>query len=83
MEILFPIEQENLKKKVIHILNVEFQDNVKAHLLQPDDTYVKADRRGKASVNSQEYFVEEAREKVKVEHSAYTGRVFIPEEPVE
>ncbi len=83
VEILFPIEQENLKKEVIHILNVEFQDNVKAHLLQPDDTYVKADRRGKASVNSQEYFVEEAREKVKVEHSVYTGRVFIPEEPVE
>ncbi len=83
VEILFPIEQENLKREVIHILDIEFQDNVKAHLLQPDDTYVKADRRGKASVNSQEYFVEEAREKVKVEHSVYTGRVFIPEEPVE
>ncbi len=83
VEILFPIEQENLKKEVIHILDVEFQDNVKAHLLQPDDTYVKADRRGKASVSSQDYFVREAKEKVKAESSAYTGRVFIPEEPVE
>ena len=77
VEILFPIEQENLKKEVIHILDVEFQDNVKAHLLQPDDTYVKA------SVSSQDYFVREAKEKVKAESSAYTGRVFIPEEPVE
>lgn len=59
------------------------EDNVKAHLLQPDDTYVKADRRGKASVSSQDYFVREAKEKVKAESSAYTGRVFIPEEPVE
>lgn len=83
VEILFPIEQENLKKEVIHILDMEFQDNVKAHLLQPDDTYVKADRRGKVSVSSQDYFAEEAKEKVRVDSSVYTGRVFIPEEPVE
>ena len=83
VEILFPIEQENLKKEVIHILDMEFQDNVKAHLLQTDDTYVKADRRGKVSVSSQDYFVEEAKEKVRVDSSVYTGRVFIPEEPVE
>ncbi|MCI8862947.1 MAG: RNA degradosome polyphosphate kinase [Lachnospiraceae bacterium] len=83
VEILFPIEQENLKKEVIHILDMEFQDNVKAHLLQPDDTYVKADRRGKVSISSQDYFVEEAKEKVRVDSSVYTGRVFIPEEPVE
>ena len=83
VEILFPIEQENLKKEVIHILDMEFQDNVKAHLLQPDDTYVKADRRGRISVSSQDYFVEEAKEKVRVDSSVYTGRVFIPEEPVE
>ncbi len=83
VEILFPIEQENLKKEVIHILDMEFQDNVKAHLLQPDDTYVKADRRGKVSISSQDYFAEEAKEKVRVDSSVYTGRVFIPEEPVE
>ncbi len=83
VEILFPIEQENLKREVIHILDMEFQDNVKAHLLQTDDTYVKADRRGKVSVSSQDYFVEEAKEKVRVDSSVYTGRVFIPEEPVE
>ena len=82
-EILFPIEQENLKKEVIHILDMEFQDNVKAHLLQPDDTYVKADRRGKVSISSQDYFAEEAKEKVRVDSSVYTGRVFIPEEPEE
>ena len=83
VEILFPIEQEQLKKEVIHILDIEFQDNVKAHLLQSDDTYVKADRRGKVSVSSQDYFVEEAREKAKTQSQGFTGRVFIPEEPIE
>ena len=82
VEILFPIEQENLKQEVIHILDIEMQDNVKAHLLQPDDTYVKVDRRGKASLSSQDYFVEDARDKVKAEESAATSRVFIPEEPI-
>ena len=56
---------------------------MKAHLLQSNDTYVKADRRGKVSVSSQDYFVEEAREKAKTQSQGFTGRVFIPEEPIE
>ena len=32
----FPIEDEAIKKEAIHVLDVEFKDNVKAHLLQPD-----------------------------------------------
>jgi len=83
VEILFPIEREELKREIIHILDIELQDNVKAHLLQPDNTYVKADRRGKASLSSQDYFTEEAREKAKVEEAAANSRVFVPEQPVE
>jgi polyphosphate kinase len=80
VEILFPVEQEDLKKEVIHILDIELQDNVKAHVLQPDDTYVKVDRRGKVSLSSQDYFVEEAREKARVEEPVMKSRVFIPEQ---
>lgn len=29
VEILFPVEDENLKEKVIHILKLELEDNVK------------------------------------------------------
>ncbi len=83
VEIMFPVECEKLKEEVIHILNIELQDNRKAHVLQPDDTYEKVDRRGKAALNSQMYFVEEAKEMAKSDETAVNRRVFIPEEPVE
>ena len=83
VEILFPIEQEELKEEVVHILETELLDNVKAHILQPDNTYIKADRRGRAALSSQDYFVKEAREKARKEEAAGNSRVFIPEEPVE
>ena len=83
VEIMFPIEREELKEEVIHILDIELKDNMKAHILKPDDTYEKVDRRGKAILSSQDYFVEEAKEKAKAEEHAVNRRVFIPEEPVE
>ena len=61
VEILFPIEQGELKRKVYHILDMELKDNVKAHQLMPDGTYVKPEKK-KDKINSQEIFVKEARE---------------------
>ena len=61
VEILFPIEQGELKRKVYHILDMELKDNVKAHQLMPDGTYVKPERK-KEKINSQEIFVKEAKE---------------------
>ena len=83
VEILFPVERPELKEELIHILNIELEDNVKAHLLQPDDIYIKVDRRGKTALSSQDYFVEEAREKARAEENPVNSRVFIPEEHVE
>ena len=60
VEIMFPVEDEALKARVIHILEVELADNVKAHVLKPDGTYEKVDKRGKVLVNSQRRFCEEA-----------------------
>ena len=60
VEIMFPVEDEGLKEQVIHILQVELEDNVKAHILQPDGTYEKEDKRGKVLVNSQLQFCKEA-----------------------
>jgi polyphosphate kinase len=79
VEILFPIEREELKQEVIHILEMELLDNVKAHLLQADGTYEKVDRRGKVSINSQDFFAEEAREKAMPVEAASVSRVFVPE----
>ena len=82
VEIVFPVLDEELKKKVLHILDVEFEDNVKAHILQKDGTYEKIDKRGKVLINSQEIFCREAGEAVPKEDKAYQDRVFVPAEPV-
>ena len=60
VEFLFPVEDEECKKQVIHILDIQLQDNVKAHYLQSDDTYQKPDKRGKVLISSQDYFCREA-----------------------
>ncbi len=80
VEILFPVEDPDLKKEIIHILHTQLADNTKAHLLQPDGLidsekdglvkvyggcYKKADRRGHAAICSQMQFCKEAKKNAK------------------
>ena len=84
VEIVFPVEDEKIKKELEHVLDLEFKDNVKAHLLQPDGTYIKPDKRGKVLINSQMEFCLEATEKAALhKHEEKKSRVFIPAEPAE
>ena len=83
VEIVFPLEKEEIKKQAMHILEIQMADNVKAHVLQPDGTYEKIDKRGKVLVNAQEYFCQEATERAKIKKTELDKRVFIPAEPVE
>ncbi|MBQ3105636.1 MAG: RNA degradosome polyphosphate kinase [Lachnospiraceae bacterium] len=62
VELLFPIEDQRLKRKAYHILEGELRDTIKASLMQPDGSYEKVDRRGKEAYHSQEAFTREARE---------------------
>ena len=81
VEILFPVEDEALKARVIHILDVQLADNVKAQYLRPDGTYAKKDRRGREPICSQEIFCEEAVCAAKKEEELSDPtktRVFIP-----
>ncbi len=82
VEILFPVEEEEIKKSVYHILEVELADNVKAHILNKDGQYEKIDKRGKVLVNSQEQFCKEVKIKKEKEKDVYQDRVFIPAEHV-
>ncbi len=83
VEIIFPVENEILKKKVMHILKVELEDNTKSNVLCRDGTYKKIDKRGKLLVNSQEQFCKEAVAEVPKAPKEYTDRVFIPAEPAD
>lgn len=78
VEITFPVENLDLKQQVIHILTTELEDNVKAHVLQPDGTYEKVDKRGKTLVNSQQQFCEEAVQAARPKHKEPMPRKFIP-----
>lgn len=74
VEILFPVEDEKLKAEIMHVLDVQLSDNLKAHILQPDHLidkekdspvkryggiYTKAEHRGKAGISSQMTFCKE------------------------
>lgn len=82
VEILFPVEHESLKMRLIRILDVLLEDNVKAQIMQPDGTYERIDRRGKIRLSAQEYFVSEAEKMNENERKRDENlRVFIPAKP--
>ena len=83
VEILFPIESPEIQERVRHILQIQLDDNVKAHILQPDGSYEKIDKRGKVLLCAQEYFCEEAMAAAKGEPEVLQSHVFIPAEPIE
>lgn len=83
VEIIFPVLEEEMKEKALHILEVELVDNVKARVMQADGTYEKLDKRGKVLVNSQERFCQEAKDAVPKEQFAGSQRLFVPAEPAE
>jgi polyphosphate kinase len=56
VELLFPIEEENIKEKIKEILTIALKDSVKARNLNSDGTYSRIDKRGKDIINSQETF---------------------------
>ena len=78
VEITFPVEDEACKKKVMEVLRIQLADNVKAHILQPDGTYEKVDKRGKTLICAQEYFCELARKEAAGEDNDEPKRVFEP-----
>ncbi len=81
VEILFPIEEPDLKEQVVKILDCQLKDNLKAHILQPDGKYEKIDKRGKVLFGSQAAFCEEAVALAAAarEEDIHDSRIFIPE----
>ncbi len=80
VEILFPVEDDKIREEVRHILDIQLEDNVKAHVMQPDGSYEKIDKRGKTLLNCHDYFCEEARRRAWRSPDPVQTRVFIPME---
>mgnify|MGYP000472317248 CR=1 FL=1 len=87
VEITFPVEDPDLKKRIKDILKIQLADTLKAHIMQPDGSYEKQDLRGKVKLDSQMYFAEEARKRSAKPEDADAAishdRVFIPIEAEE
>ena len=79
VEIMFPIEDEAIKEKALHILNEELLDTEQASVMNADGEYEHVDRRGKQIVNSQLVFCEEAVAASRRTAEAVNPRVFVPE----
>ncbi|MDO5132223.1 MAG: polyphosphate kinase 1 [Eubacteriales bacterium] len=83
VEILFPIVDRRIAEKVVHVLDVELADTVKAHILKPDGSYERVDKRGKELVDSQRIFCDEAVREAQAVIKPRGDRVFIPVEKKE
>ena len=56
VELVFPVEDEDIYKRCDDILKVMWSDNVNTRIQQPDTAYVMADKRGKKHLNCQTEF---------------------------
>ncbi len=53
---MFPVEDEKLLERIMHVLKIQLEDNVKTHILQPDGTW-RSRIKGKDPDQLQEQFV--------------------------
>lgn len=65
IELMFPIEDEKIKDRIMKILDIYLNDTEKSRVLIEDNTYKRVDKRGKAHLNAQNYFIEESFEEIK------------------
>ncbi len=64
VELLFPVEDRGIRKRIRDIIDVSLKDDIKARILSSDGTYTKAvSQRG---INSQEYFAHHAEQKARM-----------------
>ncbi len=64
IEVAFPVEQKDLKERVLKIFEVSFADTIKARKLNADGSYERKDARGKGKIQSQLVFQKKAEEEV-------------------
>lgn len=56
VELVFPVEDNDIKKRVDEIMSIAFKDTVNARIQLNDTTYINVEKRGKKRLNCQKYF---------------------------
>lgn len=77
VEIMFPIDDEEIKERIKSILKIQLSDNMRAYI-QHDGEYKKADLRGHKKLDCMEYFMNEAMKKSESKKEIVRGNRFIP-----
>ncbi len=79
VEIMFPVEEEGLKRHLMRILDLQFSDNVKRHRLLPDGSYEKIPTEGE-KISCQKIFGDWAAEEARANapDKVHDSRRFIP-----
>ncbi len=74
VELVFPIEDEDLKQRAFYILETLLEDNTNARKMLPDKAYQHVTHRGRAALSAQQAFYKDAQERLKarqhVEHDS-------------
>ena len=78
VEILFPIEDEDIQARIHEILEIQLKDTIRASQMNSDGTYERIDLRGKVRFDSQQYFVDQAKVNAPKSNEYETTRVFTP-----
>ncbi len=60
IEVMFPVEEEEVIQDIKDILNISICDTLRSRIQNSDGSYTKVDKRGKQSLNSQDYFYKKA-----------------------
>jgi polyphosphate kinase len=83
VELMIPIEEGSLKRRLVRIIEAFFQDNTQAHRILPDGTSERIVRaKGQKAFRAQEHFYQQARKTAKArEHER--AMTFEPHVPAE
>ena len=78
IELVFPVEDEELKQRGFQILDTLLSDNTNARMMQPDTSYQHVSRRGRAACSSQLTFYRIAQERLKEKQQVQQDSPLIP-----
>ena len=78
IELVFPIEDAELKARAFGILETLLNDNTNARIMQSDTSYQHVNRRGRAAFSSQLAFYKDAQERLRALQRVENDSPLIP-----
>jgi len=78
VELVFPIDDPDLRERAFGILNTMLSDNINARIMQPDTTYLHIDKRGKTLCNCQTKFAKLAQNALSQLEEQDANKPFVP-----